>query len=73
MKKLFILKLGYGFGDSHIAFVSEKLENVKNIVEEKFNLDDDCIRYLMEHKELYDIMDDIKLTIDEITMDKYTL
>lgn len=67
--KIYLLQERYKWSNN-VIFASESLDKVIDIVKQKYKIDDEDIQYLIEWKEFYNILEDVKITIEEIELDK---
>jgi CO/xanthine dehydrogenase Mo-binding subunit len=69
--KIYLLQERHKWSNN-VIFASESLDKVIDIVKQKYKIDDEDIQYLIEWKEFYNILEDVKITIEEIELDKLT-
>jgi hypothetical protein len=67
--KIYLLQERHKWSNN-VIFASESLDKVIDIVKQKYKIDDEDIQYLIEWKEFYNILEDVKITIEEIELDK---
>ena len=68
--KIYLLQESYHVGSNHVIFASESLEKVTDIVRKKYKMDTEDIQYFLEWKEFYNLLEDVKITIEEIELNK---
>ena len=59
--------------NNRVVFISESIEKCKDIVREKYKIDEDDINYLVEWGEVINIFMDIKLRIEKIETDTFVM
>lgn len=67
--KIYLLQESHKWSKD-VIFASESLDKVIDIVKQKYKIDDEDIQYLIEWKEFYNLIEDVKITIEEIELDK---
>jgi len=68
--KIYLLQETYHIDSNHVIFASESLEKVTDIVRKKYKMDAEDIQYFLEWKEFYNLLEDVKITIEEIELNK---
>lgn len=70
--KLYVLQEGRTSTDK-VVFISESLDNVKNILREKYELNESDLEYFLKWKSISDIIRDITIQLVEIETDTFIL
>ena len=56
---------------NRVAFISRDIRKVKKVLREQYKINKDDIDYLFDWKELYSVMADMTLRIEQVEMDKF--